>query len=430
VSDNEVIKVDIPKRDVEELQNLARRVAELSATDDNKQKIDKWTRLTDLDKSAGPLQLIHLWPLAWAEALPDDQHLVCENETARNYERDLRQRIWSFESLHDDTVIEPVIRYPHFVDITPYPELPVTANYAADDHAKTGAFKFDSPIKELKDIEKVGDPVVSVDFKKREKYEAEAREIFDGILDVIPWGVYFAAKVIDEWAELRGMEYVYTDMVDEPDWTHEALQRVADNFEKRFKTLEELGVWGPWDKSDPLGSTGLRFNPDIPNYKEIMEKGRCDLMDTWAFTCAEGFNCVSPGMHSDFNLPYEQQLMKLFKWVNVGCCEVLHNKVEFVKSVPNARRISVSEWCDFEKAGTEIGTDLLYGYKPSGVPFLGNELHEEQVREELRTVLAAAKDCPLEMIMNIGGTLGGGDGAAKLIAWTRIAKEEIEASCG
>ncbi|VGO12783.1 hypothetical protein PDESU_01337 [Pontiella desulfatans] len=422
--------MNISKQDVGILRELGRKAAELSATDDNKQKIDKWTRLTDLDKSAGPLQLIHLWPLAWAEALPDEQHLVCQNETARNYERDLRQRIWSVENLHDDTVIEPVIRYPHCVEITAYPELPVMAHYASDDHAKTGAFKFESPIVEMADIEKIGDPVVKVDAEQREGYKAEAEEIFGGILDVIPTGIYFAAKVVDEWAGLRGMENVYTDMMDESEWTHEALQRIADNFQKRFQTLEEQGLWGPWEKSDPLGSTGLRFNPDIPNYQDIMKKGKADLMDTWAFTCAEGFNCVSPGMHEEFDLPYNVQLMKLFKWVNVGCCEVLHNKVEFVKNVPNVRRISVSEWCDFEKAGAEIGTELLYGYKPSGVPFLGDGLHEDQVRKELRRVLDAAKDCPLEMILNIGGTLGGGDGAAKLVEWTKIAKEEIEATKG
>ncbi len=418
--------MNIPQKDIEVLRGLGRKAAELAATEDNKQKIDKWTRLTDLDKSAGPLQLIHLWPLAWKEALPDNQHLKCENETARNYERDLRQRIWSFENLHDDTVIEPVIRYPHFTGITAYPKLPVTAHYADDDAAKTGAFKFEHPVREMADIEKIGDPVISVDWDAREKAKIELEEIFNGILDVIPTGIYFAAKVVDEWAELRGMENIFTDMVDEPEWTHEAMQRIADNFQKRFQTLEKLGLWGPWDKSDPLGSTGLRFNPDIPNYQELMKKGRCDLMDTWAFTCAEGFNCVSPVMHEEFDLPYNVQLMKLFKWVNVGCCEVLHNKVKFVKSVPNARRISVSEWCDFEKAGAEIGTELLYGYKPSGVPFLGEKLHADSVRKELRRVLEAAKDCPLELILNIGGTLGGGDGADKLIEWTKICKEEIE----
>ena len=130
-------------------------------------------------------------------------------------------------------------------------------------------------------------------------------------------------------------------------------------------------------------------------------------------------------MHEAFALPYNLQLMKLFKWINIGCCEVQHNKVDLVKKVPNARRISISEWCAFETAASEIGTDLVYGFKPSGVPFLGGELHADNVRKELRRVLKAAQECPLEMILNIGGTLGEGDGAGKLVEWTRIAKEEI-----
>ena len=414
------------KQDVDILRELGRRVSELSASDDNQQRIDKWTRLTGLDKSAGPLTLVHLWPLAWAEALPDEAHLVCESETARNYERDLRQRTWAAEELHDDSVIEPVVCYPHGTSIAPYPELPVSARFAEDDHAKTGAFKFESPVKEMSDIEKIGDPEIQVDWDARKKAEAELNEVFDGILDVIPRAMYFSAKVVDDWAELRGMENVYVDMMDEPEWTHEAFQRIASNFENRFKTLEELGGWGPWTSAEPLGSNGLRFNPDVPGYKEIAQKGHVNLNETWGSTCAEGFNCVSPGMHEEFARPYNLQLVKLFRWINIGCCEVQHNKVDLVKSIPNARRISISEWCDFEKAASEIGTDLVYGYKPSGVPFLGEELHEEQVHRELRRVLEAARDCPLEMILNIGGTLGGGDGAAKLVEWTRIAQEEID----
>ena len=119
---------------------------------------------------------------------------------------------------------------------------------------------------------------------------------------MIPHAYYFSAKVVDDWAELRGMENVYTDMMDEPEWTHEAFQRITNNFEKRFKTLESLGVWGPWQGSEPMGSNGLRFNPDIPDYKSCMQKGRQLLSESWGSSCAEGFNCVSPLMHEEFAL--------------------------------------------------------------------------------------------------------------------------------
>ena len=149
-------------------------------------------------------------------------------------------------------------------------------------------------------------------------------------------------------------------------------------------------------------------------------------MDSWAFTCSEGFTCVSPQMHTEFSLEYEKELMSLFKYVNVGCCEVLSNKMDYVKAVPNVRRVSISEWCDFELAGKEIGNELLYGYKPSGVPFLGDYLKEDEVRAELKRVLEASKDSPTEIILNIGGTLDKGNPAQKLIRWTEIAREEID----
>jgi hypothetical protein len=105
--------MDIPKQDVQVLRGLANRVAELAADKEMAEKADMWSRLTDLDTSVRPLLLTHLWPLAWSQVLPDETTLVCEHPDAQRYERELRQRIWTVETLNDDTVIEPVVHYPH-----------------------------------------------------------------------------------------------------------------------------------------------------------------------------------------------------------------------------------------------------------------------------------------------------------------------------
>jgi hypothetical protein len=219
-------------------------------------------------------------------------------------------------------------------------------------------------------------------------------------------GIYFAAKVIDEWVELRGMEQFYIDMVDDPKWTHKALQRLVDNFHSRFIQCEELGVWGPWDASDPLGSTGLRFNPDIPDYQDIMPHGKMKLSESWAFTCAEALTVVSPEMHDAFAFDYDRQLMPLFKYANIGCCEDLSDRISYIRSIPNARRITVSEWADLARAAEGIGTDYVYGYKPSGVPFITEPWNPELVHSEIRTLLERTQGCVIEIILNIGGTLG------------------------
>ena len=417
--------MDIPRKDIHVLRALAARIAELAADKENLAKAAMWSRLTDLDTSVRPMLLTHLWPLAWSEVLPDETTLQCETDRARRYERELRQRIWTAETLNEDTVIEPVVRYPHCVSIDRYGNwLASEKVFAADDHAKTGAAIWEPAIKEKADLEKISAPVVSVDTERREQHRLLAEETFGGILDVIPEGIYFAAKVIDEWVELRGMERFFFDMVEDPQWTHEALQRMADNIRSRFLQCEALGVWGPWDASDPLGSTGLRFNPDVPNYPELMQRGKMRLDESWAFTCAEALTVVSPRMHNEFAFEYDRQLMPLFKYANIGCCEVLSDRIQYIKSIPNARRVTVSEWADLARAAESIGTDYVYGYKPSGVPFVTEPWNPDVVRNEIRTVLERSKGCVVEIILNIGGTLGN-DAARQLTEWNEIAMQEI-----
>ncbi len=227
------------------------------------------------------------------------------------------------------------------------------------------------------DIDKIGEPLVWVDYERREQDRLEAEEIFGDILDVLPEGIYFAAKVVDEWVELRGMSQVYIDLIDDPDWTHQALQSITENFRSRFLQCERLGIWGPWEPSDPLGSTGLRFNPHIPSYHELRERGKARLDKSWAFTCAEAFTTVSPSMHDEFAFEYDRQLMPMFKYANIGCCEVLSNKIDLIRSVTNARRITISEWANLEKARDAIGSDYVFGYKPSGVPFITDPWDQE-----------------------------------------------------
>ena len=415
----------IPDQDIQVLRSLATRIADLARKSINQDKARLWSRLTDLDTSVRPMLLTHLWPLAWSQVLPDETSLVCTDPQARNYEREMRQRIWTGETLNDDTVIEPTVRYPHCVSIDRYGGIGAAKVYASDDHAQTGAAIFVPEIREKSDLDKIGDPTITVDWEKREQHRLEAEEVFGGILDVVPDGIYFAAKVIDEWAELRGMEQFFFDMVEDPRWTHEALQRLSDNIRARFLKCEELGIWGPWEPSDPLGSTGLRFNPEVPPYQELQQRGKMRLDESWGFTCAEALTVASPRMHDDYAFRYDRQLMSLFRHVNVGCCEVLSDRIDYIASIPNARRITVSEWADFPRAAEAIGTDYVYGYKPSGVPFITNPWNPEMIREEIRTVLEQSAGCVVEIILNIGGTLGE-NAAWQLEQWNDIAMHEIE----
>jgi hypothetical protein len=206
---------------------------------------------------------------------------------------------------------------------------------------------------------------------------------------------------------------------------HEALQRITANFRQRFQLLEDAGLWGVAHKSEPLGSAGLRFAPDLPDWRTAEDPGRFAprLAESWGFTCAEVFTCVSPAMHDEFGFEYDRQLMGLFKYVNVGCCERLDQKVEWIRSVPNVRKVSVSEWCDLAAAAEKIGTEFVYSYRAAGVHFIREPWDRDGARREICAVLNAARGCSVEIVLNIGGTLGKGDPGRKLIEWCEMVRE-------
>ena len=149
------------------------------------------------------------------------------------------------------------------------------------------------------------------------------------------------------------------------------------------------------------------------------------LNESWGFTCAEAFTTISPRMHNRFAFAYDRQLMPLFKYANIGCCEVLSDRIDYIYSIPNTRRITVSEWANLEKAAAAMGVDFVYGYKPSGVPFISEPWNPAMIRKEIRNVLEASRGCPVEIILNIGGTLGK-NASRKLTEWNQIAMTEIE----
>jgi len=237
-----------------------------------------------------------------------------------------------------------------------------------------------------------------------------------------------AAKIADEYSWLRGMENTYMDMYDDPDWMKDALERIKKNFISRFTMLEELGIWGTLDNSYPLGSAGLRYATGIPDFRAVDDPfhHKVKLSDSWGFTCAEVFNCVSSSMHDEFSFAYDKDVMNLFKYINVGCCEVLDHKVALAKSLPNTRKLSVSEWCDPEYAAKEIGRQYVYSYRAAGTHFVPYQWNKEEVIKEIKSVLEATKihNCNTEIVLNIGGTLGANP-RQKVIEWSQMVRELI-----
>lgn len=418
-------KISLSDEEVTYLRELARAYKALAESERNQIKRQRWYDINDLKEGAVPVFMSHYWQISTKEILPDEA-LKCSSEKGQYFERYLRERMFFAEELDDDNVLEPVI-YSKMVFAMEDYEGFERKIHKTQDHG--GAYEMVPVLIEDGDIEKLKKPVLHYDEKASYDNYLEAVEIFQPTLKVIKEPFTRAAKIADEYSWLRGMESTYMDMYDRPEWMHDALGRITDNFEMRFKQWEDSGIWGTLDMSLPLGSAGLRYVSGKEDFRTVDKPfdHKVKVEDSWGFTCAEVFNCVSNQMHDEFSFDYDKRIMDRFKFINVGCCEVLDKKVELCQKLVNTRKVSISEWCDHEVAAEAIGGDYVYSYRAAGVPFIREPWDRKTAEAEIRSVLEASMrhGCKTEIVLNIGGTLGK-DPQKKAIEWSKMVRDLIE----
>ncbi len=408
------------------LRDLAQEFKAASETTRNNQTRQAWYDLNDLKKGAKPLFINHYWPVALGEIFPEEN--FCKTPRAVQLEKYFKTRLFYVNDLQDDNVIEPVVYFNTCHTLESYQGMARQTKRAESDHG-SGAFEMIPTIVEEEDINKITNPKVT--YNKERSFEdfQLMQELFDGILTPIRNPVNFAAKISDEYSWYRGMESTYLDIYDNPEWMHDLLSRISNNFEQRFNLLEEIGVYGCMDLSDPLGSAGLRYITGMPDFRDI--KGspfdyHSSTKETWGFSCSEVFNCVSNANHDEFTFQYDIKAMDRFKYCNVGCCEVLDKKVDLIRGFSNCRKVSVSEWCDYETAAAAIREDFVYSYRAAGIHFMPKTWDKANAEKEIRGVLEASKrhNCNTEIVLNIGGTFNG-EPRKKAIEWSKMTRELI-----
>lgn len=410
------------------LRDLAKKYREVSESDANQKKREKWYQINDLGDASQPVFMNHFWTTSINELYPPES-FFCQDPTARKFELYLRDKLFCSQELNDDNVLEPVIYAEHVFDMQDYEGLEFETRRSEHDTSGTSAYEMIPVLHGEEDIEKLRPPKFHYDKEaSRRKFE-EAQEIFSPILTVIKTPYAPAMKITDEYSWMRGMQNTYTDMYDEPEMMHAMLRKITDNIAQRFRLLEESGVWGMLDQSFPLGSAGLRFTRELPDFRSVSDhfEYKTKLKDSWGFTCAEVCTCVSNAMTREFSYEYDKELMQLFHFMNVGCCEVLDHKIDLVSKLPNVRKIGVAEWCDPELAAEQIKGDFVYSYHAAGVPFVCDQWDRASAEKEIKSVLKAVgkHGCHTEIVLNIGGTLGKHP-REKVIEWSKMVRNLIE----
>lgn len=395
------------------LRNLAEQVKEIAANPVQEERKQLWFKINRLERCRIPVKF-HVEEFCWQEILPDCK-LETSDDKARSYERTLMRLIWKWENLNDDWVTEPVIEYEVAVR---YPKrIAPVQNYTS---GRASAYSVVPVIKDESDIDQVIiDNQCAVDWDTTRKNREWVENVFDSLLEPYPGKLWLDDSPFDYVCEIRGMENVFVDMLVRPTWLEELISRVYDQRIKTISALEDQNALYLNNGYQECFNGGLSYTDELPAGEYNPQHVR--LKDIWGFTAAQAAVAISPKMHERFVTVFDRAYLKYFGLNAIACCETVDQKMDLYRTIPNLRRISVSEFNDFAKAAEEIGADYIYSVKPTGTHAAFSRWEPEFDRKYISDILEKTRGCHVEIINNTISTCRGEP--KRLSDWCDIAKE-------
>ncbi len=399
-------------KEKEYLRALAYRVKEISLLPEQEEKRTLWKMHNGLKRTRVP---ILLYPEgSWSEIMPDGSLLI-EDSLFRGIERELRTRIYYAENIRDDNVIDDVLYSQVVIHNTGWG---VVERRIRTEDLK-GACHFDPVIKEEKDAEKIKMPQVSVDWQATEENYGRITDVFGDILKVEKQGhIHDWFCIIDSFAQFRGIDNLFLDLVERPQWLHSVFARMTKGVNDKFDSLEAQGALSLNNGNHYVGSGGRGYTDELPSEGF---GGKVRTVDMWGHATTQIFSLVSPEMHNEFALKYEIEHLSRFGLNCYGCCEPLHHKMKYIKQIPRLRRISMSPWVDVAKGAEELQDKYVFSYKPNPAVIAADGWNPDGIKAGLRDVLEKTRDCVVELVMKDIHTCR--NRPQRLNEWVKIARE-------
>ncbi len=406
----------LPPNDRQILRDLARRVAEIAADPVMKERAELWRRHASLD-SPRPMILAETGGVL-NELIPESDY-QCTSDWARGWESVLRDKIFTYEQVDDDSVITPTIDYHWQINIGDYGVVP--EKHTTEGEKKT-SYRWDPPIKDLdEDFDKLHQRELSVDREATRREGHRLKELFGDILDVRlhgnPWwtmGLTWSA------VDLVGLDRLMLHMMDNPEGVHRLMEFLRDDHLHLINWAESEGLLTLNNEDHYVGSGSLGYTEELPQ-DDWAEGDDVRLKDIWGLSESQETVGVSPDMFAEFIFPYQLPIIEKFGLSYYGCCEPVHERWDTIKQIPNLRRVSVSPWCDQEMMAEALGQDYIFCRKPNPAQISTDDWDEDAIRADLQKTVDVAAGCPLEIVMKDVHTVA--DQPRRLGRWVELARE-------
>ena len=401
--------------DREILRALAARVREIADYTEMSELKSQWVELNGL-RSKKPMVLVYPEG-AWREIQPASS-LECSDPLLRGWESDLRQRIYTYEKLRSDQVIEPNFNIGWQMNYSDY-GVPMGVEHS--DTAQ-GAYAIKAPITNLdSDLDKLHFRELSVDREATYQRVKLAEDLFGDLLTVRIHGCHFwTLGMTWEIIRLLGLENLMMYMYDNPEGLHRLMQFMHDEHTHFIDWHEREGLLSRYQIY--IGSGGMGYTDELPSGEPAPgESVTCKEM--WVLGESQETVGVSPAMFHEFIFPYQKTLIEKFGLSYYGCCEGVHARLDDLFQLNNLRGLSVAPWADQKILAERAGRDYVLWRKPNPT-MVCVTFHEQEIRDDIRNTLSLMGDLNLAIVMKDVHTVQ--NNPERLARWVEIVREEIE----
>ena len=415
-------EIRLSQKDEDILRRLAGEVAAIAALPVHKEKARLWQKLNDR-QSERPMVWIN--EICWHEMnVGGELTLTAEHPWARDQERDLRRTLYQWRHMPGDMIVSDYLACPLAVHSTDFGIIEDVDIVKSDPSNDVVSRHFNIQIRDFADLEKIKMPIVTHNEAATHfRYEAMS-DVYRGIMPVKKVGqthIWFAPwdYLIRWW----GIQEAMIDLIERPELVRAGVERMVDAWMIELDQFVEQNLLSLDCDNTRIGSGGYGYTSRLPG--EPFDPSQVKPHNMWGCSNAQIFSEVSPRMHWEFALKHDLRWLERWGMTYYGCCEPLDGKIDLLRRIPNLRKISVSPWCNTQRAIQQIGGDYVISRKPSPAILAEDDWHPERARQDLCDFLEEARGrCHVELIMKDISTVR--YRPRRLWEWAAIASEVAE----
>lgn len=403
------------RSEINVVRELCKKYMEIAVSDRHVRMRKRFRDSNDLKVVRPPLIMEEI---PWQQMNIDGElDCVCEDDELRSMEYELRVALFREKHFRCDNYIEPV--------------WPVYKAYTSTGIGLTGSEQsisaknteimshhYDDVLADERSLEAFHLPVITaypdIDAAKLSR----TREIIGDIMPVElrGHGIYHAPW--DVIPRLRGIEVIYTDMYDRPEYLHRIIRLFTEAMKSEMDQMEALGLYDPRLMS-------LHCTPGAVTVEDPSDDGVFRCRDIWFRTMAQMFSSISPDAHYEFDMQYSIPLAERCAYTYYGCCEPLHDRIEQLKSYKNLRKIGVSPWADVEASAEQTRGQYVLSRKPNPA-YVATVTDPEVIRKEISETarICLKYGCPCDITLKDISTVS--DRPENLIVWAKTASEVLD----